>query len=488
MVLTRPCCPKGRPAMVDATTPTPRPLLDELFAVLAAHRPAFGQERPYQRSVALVLGWLGAFGRHTLTQVLLALGLGQADWTAWYRLFSHARVDYEQLTGCLLGQTLALSAPSAPYLVGLDATQIPRHSRRMPGTSWLRHLGTASFATGLHRAQRFAHLAWLPLPTAAGYSRALPLRFGPALPAKAVPALGHPPQKEWEAGLRHLGWVRQQLDAAGRETQRVLALGDGHYSTALLWAALPARVSVLARGAKNRALSALPTTQPARGRRRVYGERLPRPDAWLTVPGGWQRTELAVRGRTIPVSYRVVGPGLVRGAPAQPLFLLVVKGSDPRRGRKKRPASFWLVSAVADGAGGWRLPWPAEQLLSWAWQRWELEVAHRELKTSCGLGEVQCWSAVGAILSVQWTVWAYAVLVLAGIRAWGLGPGPVRPPGRWWAGAGRWALARLWQGYRQELWGERDFHRVSSGISDPWGEMSDWLALRTNATLAASRT
>jgi hypothetical protein len=476
--------------MADATTDaTPRPLLPEVFALLAAHRPAFGQARPYQRCLALVLGWLAAFGRHTLTQVLLALGMGEGDWTAWYRLFSHGRVDDDRLSAGLLAQTLPLSDPAQPYLVAVDATRLPRTSRTMPGSSWWHHPATAVFRRGLHRAQRFVALSWLPLPTAAGYSRAVPVRCESAFPPKAVPAPGHPPRPEWAAGLAALAWTRQQLDAHGRAAQRVLGLGDGSYSTAKLWAELPERVEVLARCAKNRALYALPTTQPARGRRRVYGERAPRPDAWLGERRGWRQATLAVRGRTIPVTYRVEGPYVVRGAPDRPLFLLVVKGIDQRpRPHRRRPPSFWLVSAVADGRGGWQLPWPAAELLGWAWQRWEVEVAHRELKTSFGLGEPQCWSAQGAILSVQWTVWAYAVLVLAGIRAWGLGRGPVRPPGRWWAGGGRWSLARLWQGYRQELWGETALHRVCAGTPDKWGEISDWLALRTNATLASSRT
>jgi hypothetical protein len=117
-----------------------------------------------------------------------------------------------------------------------------------------------------------------------------------------------------------------------------------------------------------------------------------------------------------------------------------------------------------------------------------VEVAHRELKSGFGLGEVQAWSPVAAVLTVQWVAWGYAVLVLAGIRGWGLGPGPVRPPGRWWAGSGRWSLARLWQGFRQELWGETAFHRVYAATPPNWWEMADWLAAQTNASLAASRT
>jgi hypothetical protein len=476
---------------MSESTPPPaaaRPLLPELFALLAAHRPAFRQERPFQRSTALVLGWLGALGRHTITGVLLAVGLGDADWTAWHRLFSRARVDYERLTACLLAQTLDLAPAEGPYLVGLDATQIPRHSRTMPGTSWLRQPGTPVFRPGIHRAQRFLHMAWLAPPSPAGYSRAVPLRFAPAFPAKAVPVPGHPPQPEWTAGVAALGWLRGGLDAAGRTEQHVLGVGDGSYSTAKLWAALPARVAVLARCAKNRALYALPGSSTGKGRPRVYGARLPRPDAYLAERSGWQRVSLTVRGRQIPIRFRVTGPLLVKGAPETPLFLLVVKGSDPRHGRRVRPARFWLVSAVPDAAGGWRLPWLAPQLLGWAWQRWELEVAHRELKTTFGLGEPQGWSPGAAVLTVQWAAWAYAVVVLAGLHAWGLGPGPLPAPGRWWAGSGRWSLARLWQGLRQELWGAPAFHRGFLRTGDEWGEMADWLSLNTIAALVASRT
>lgn len=203
----------------------------------------------------------------------------------------------------------------------------------------------------------------------------------------------------------------------------------------------------------------------------------------------WQRADLAVRGRTIPVTYRVEGPYLLKGAPARPVFSLIAKGIDQRaRRRRRREPSFWLVSAVADGDGRWRLPWPAADLLAWAWQLWEIEVAHRELKTGFGLGEPQGWGASSAVLTVQWAAWAYAVVVLAGIRAWGLGRGPLRPPGRWWGGAGRWSLARLWQDFRQELWGEAEFRRVWAGSGGDPGETADWLAARTNAALAAGRT
>jgi hypothetical protein len=96
--------------------------------------------------------------------------------------------------------------------------------------------------------------------------------------------------------------------------------------------------------------------------------------------------------------------------------LLVVKGIDHARNhhRRRRQPSFYLVNAV-EREGRWTLPLPAEELL--AWQRWETEVAHRDMKTDFGVGEVQCWHPVATVRAVQQQVWAYAVCVLAGYRA-----------------------------------------------------------------------
>ncbi len=189
-------------------------LLAALLVLLAAHRPAFRQERPYRRAVALVFGEVFAFARHTVTQSLLALGLAGADWAGWYRLFSRPRFEEAKLAQVLLRQTLRHTPADGPYTTGIDTTQLARTSYKMPGSSWLRAPRTPVFMKGIHRAQRFLHGAWLP-PIEEGYSRAIPLRFLPAFPAKARPA-DVPPCKEWEAGLAFIGWVRQELDAAGR--------------------------------------------------------------------------------------------------------------------------------------------------------------------------------------------------------------------------------------------------------------------------------
>lgn len=408
---------------------------------------------------ALFFGSLFSFCRHTITQALVALGLTDSDWSAFYRLFNEPRIDYEELTNCFISETLDHVPATEPYVAVVDGLQVPRSSHKMPGTSWLKNPRTPPFMPGIHRAQRFLHLAALLPRSGEGYSRALPLRWEPAFPEKAVLPEEMEPRKEWEAALDALRWLRKRLDKADRTSQRLLALGDGGFCVAKFFHELPHSVDLMAHCAKNRALYTLPEAKKGgRGRRRKYGQNARKPHEWLAERSGWRRAEFMVRGRPVRPRYRVEGPFALEGAAERPIFMIVVKGVDRRskRHRRQRDPSFFLVTAIWDGER-WILPFAATKLLGWMWQRWEVEVAHREMKTGFGLGEVQCWSKNAAVLAVQWQAWAYGVLVLAGYRAWGLGRGLIRPPGRWWNGSGRWSLNTLWRGYRAESWGMEEF-------------------------------
>jgi hypothetical protein len=102
------------PTIAAVSPPAASPLVAALLGLLAAHRGAFRRERPYQRCTALVFAGLFAFARHTVTQLLTALGLVEADWSGWYRLFSVPRLDYGALTGRFLRETLAQIPAAGP--------------------------------------------------------------------------------------------------------------------------------------------------------------------------------------------------------------------------------------------------------------------------------------------------------------------------------------------------------------------------------------
>jgi len=471
--------------MSISTIPQSAPLVNNLLKLLEAHRSIFQQERIYWRVVALVFGELFAFGRHTITQVLLALGMNREDWSAWHRVFSQRRFKEERAAEVMLKETLQHVPAEAVYVIGVDATQVPRSSQTMEGTSWLKCARTPPFRPGIHRAQRFVNGCWLT-PVEQGYSRALPLRWLPAFTDKAVHR-AHPACKEWEAGLIFVEWVRHQLDQQERTEQPVLVLGDASYDTVGFWRGLPTGVIALMSSARHRCLYTLPDPSNGRGRRRKYGVRAPAPSAWLTERTGWQRATAPIRGQARRLAYRVAGPYLREGAPDTPLFLIVVRGECWQRRhqpRRRRPR-FYLVNAL-QRAGQWVLPLPIETLLFWAWHRWELEVVHREVKSGLGLGEKQCWNPHAAVLSVQWNAWLYAVLLLAGYRTWGLCSGPPTPT-VWWPGARRWSLNTLWRGYRAALWGNPHFQPLWPASSPHWWKKETALSGLLNASHGSAR-
>ena len=89
-------------------------------------------------------------------------------------------MDYEELTRRFFRETLEHVPSAAAYVAVVDGVQIPRHSHKMPETSWLKHPKTPPFSPGPHRAQRFLHLAALLPQSQEVYTRALPLRWEPA--------------------------------------------------------------------------------------------------------------------------------------------------------------------------------------------------------------------------------------------------------------------------------------------------------------------
>ena len=177
----------------------------------------------------------------------------------------------------MIGEMLSEVPKSAPFVVGADGFHVPRSSRKMPGSGWMRGLKTAKFKPGIERGQRFVQGSWLT-PIVNGYSRALPIRCLPAFTAKSVPSQAEP-RTEVKAGLTFLQWTRQQMDTAGRTEQTLLTLNDGRYDTLDFWPGLPERTIGVVRTARNRSLYVLPTVD-AHGNRK-YGDKAPAPHRWF---------------------------------------------------------------------------------------------------------------------------------------------------------------------------------------------------------------
>jgi hypothetical protein len=129
---------------------------------------------------------------------------------------------------------------------------------------------------------------------------------------------------------------------------------------------------------------------------------------------------LVVRGRAVRLLVRVVGPCRRVGWGERVFFVIIVRGHSKRtkQGKSRALMAFW-VHAVSDGTDGWQLPVSLKVLVLKLWQRWEVEVGFRWMKSGFGLGEKPCWGVDSGERSVAWRAWVYGALVWSGYCAWG---------------------------------------------------------------------
>ena len=102
------------------------------------------------------------------------------------------------------------------------------------------------------------------------------------------------------------------------------------------------------------------------------------------------------------------------GAGRRPLRLLVVAPVPYRRTPRsrlsyRRPAYLLTTDRST----------PAIQLLQVYLDRWEIEVNHREEKTTLGVGQAQLWSRKSVARQPALVVAAYSALLLASLEAYG---------------------------------------------------------------------
>jgi hypothetical protein len=431
-------------------------------------RPAFAQQRTWQRAHRLAYGLLLCLRTHLTSNAICATGRQFLDWSADYRLFSRNPWDPHVLFDPIFDHLSALlPSPQAPVVAALDDTLCKKTGRHIPGATYARDPLSPPFHVNLARGLRFVQASVLVRATQfLGPARALPVRFEPAPPAVKPPslkaahqhtrknqrnqtkqkrnakkktsaqtanqqaALVTPEEKEYrlqkklcaltQVGVRVLQSLRQSLDARPDTRQRqLLVSGDGSYTNRTVLRQLPERTTFIGRIRKDAKLFlALPPTSVTRsgGRPRRYGVLAPTPEQTLhdeTVPVVRVRCFAAGQVREIPVKvvrtvyWRKAGPDL-------PLLLLVIKplGYRLRKGSKllyRQPAFLICTDLQLD----------LTILLQAYVDRWEIECNHRDEKSLIGTAQGQVWNPLAVVRLPQFQVAIYSLLLLASILAYG---------------------------------------------------------------------
>jgi hypothetical protein len=399
-------------------------LLTRFLALVSLWRPVFRQERSYRRALRQALGSLTVLGTATLTRILAGLGLDQQDWSAEYRLQARSAWDEQALFDALLPTALA-HCPDPFVPVALDDTRLKKTGQRIPTAFWQRDPLSPPFHVNLQWGLRFLQASVL-LPLHRKHkvnARAVPVRFlaAPSLKKPGTRADQQTQQRYREQrkqqnlsqqAVRLLIGLRASLDQAGAQTKTLLIAGDGSFCNRTLFRTPLDRVELLCR---TRADVRLCAPAPPGSRRKYAQEKFTPEQVRHDEAVLWQSVKLWHGGQRRKLRYKEVEPGLWQsGAGMRRLRLLVVAPIPYRRTKSSRlyyrRSAFLLTTDSIT---------PARQLLQVYLDRWEIEVNHRDEKTTLGVGQAQVWSRKSVARQPALVVAAYSALLLASLEAYG---------------------------------------------------------------------
>jgi DDE superfamily endonuclease len=399
-------------------------LLTRFLALVSLWRPVFRQERSYRRALRQALGSLTVLGTATLTRILAGLGLDQQDWSAEYRLQARSAWDEQALFDALLPTALA-HCPDPFVPVALDDTRLKKTGQRIPTAFWQRDPLSPPFHVNLQWGLRFLQASVL-LPLHRKHkvnARAVPVRFlaAPSLKKPGTRADQQTQQRYREQrkqqnlsqqAVRLLIGLRASLDQAGAQTKTLLIAGDGSFCNRTLFRTPLDRVELLCR---TRADVRLCAPAPPGSRRKYAQEKFTPEQVRHDEAVLWQSVKLWHGGQRRKLRYKEVEPVLWQsGAGMRRLRLLVVAPIPYRRTKSSRlyyrRSAFLLTTDSIT---------PARQLLPVYLDRWEIEVNHRDEKTTLGVGQAQVWSRKSVARQPALVVAAYSALLLASLEAYG---------------------------------------------------------------------
>ena len=399
-------------------------LLSEFLAITQDWRSVFPQQRTFQRGVRQALGSLVCLGRRCLSPIIWTNGGQHRSWSAEYFLHSRCQGEPQQLFRPILQRALPY-CPQRLVGVAIDDTRLRKTGRSIPQAFYQRDPLSPPFHVNLVLGLRFLQASLLvPLhrTTAVG-TRALPIRFQEVSRVKrpgkkATDQMQRQyreavKQKNLSRSFVDMGrQLRQELDQAGGQDKILVLAGDGSFCNRTCFSEIPERSILLVRARKDARLC----FGAADDSRRFYGvEKFTPEQVRKDENRAWKTTKIFYGGKRRKIRYKeVVEVYWQRGAGQRRLRVIVIAPTPYRKSKSKRlyyrdPAYLFTSD----------LRRSAKQLLQIYFDRWQIEVNHREEKDTLGIGQAQLWNVTSVPKQPVLAVAAYSALLLASLKAFG---------------------------------------------------------------------
>ena len=370
-----------------------------------------------------IMSELVCMGRHTVTNLLTTGGRQFTDWSADYRMYSRQRIDCREVFGQVRKEVCTLNR--GEYLVtALDDSLLRKTGKNIPGVKYARDPMGPPFHVNFVRGQRVIQMS--AAVSDGSQARMIPVMFYDA--STPVKPKRNAPLEVWSGykeeckarrlsvrGVECISEMRSHL-----ERDRALWVGvDGGYTNRTVLNHLPDKTVVIGRIRSDAKLYHLPAScsRTGAGRHRLYGAAAPTPEDIRkdeTFP--WQTVPAYASGKTHEFKIKLVrylrwrGTGqkhILQVMVIAPLGYRLTQGSRPLY----RNPAYLICTDPAISAD--------KMLQAYLW-RWDIETNFRDEKTILGTGEAQVRNPASTRAVPQMTVASYALLLLAGIKLWGI--------------------------------------------------------------------
>jgi hypothetical protein len=371
-----------------------------------------------------ILSQLVCMGRHTMTNLLTTAGRQFVDWTADYRMYSRERIDCDNIFGQIRKEVQALNEGKKLLITALDDSLLHKTGKKIPGVKFARDPMGPPFQVNFIRGQRVIQMS--ASVSEDGQSRMIPVMFKDA----------STPQKPRRNASEEI-WARYKEECKARRlsVQGVECINgmrshmekdwdlwvtvDGSYTNRTVLNNLPDNTILIGRIRSDAKLYHLPLASgvAGAGRKRIYGIPAPTPEEIRideAIP--WQPVYAQASGKMHEFKVKNMQYLRWRGTGKQHTLQVLVIAPLRYRLSQRSPLLYrdpaYLICTDPDI--------PVNKLLQAYLWRWDIETNFRDEKTLLGTGQAQVRNPSSVKALPQMMVASYSLLLLAGIKKWGV--------------------------------------------------------------------
>lgn len=395
-------------------------LLETFLEILTEWKYSFSKYPSYQKAVLLAIASLCVFGRACISRIICFLGFDQDDWSSHYKLFSRSDWNEQTLFYTIIKKALPLI--NEPCIaVAFDDTKLKKTGKRIKTAFYQRDPMSPPFHVNLVYGLRFLQGSLLiPMYKKNDQPpRSLPITF------KEVPALKKPGKRGTDEDWRQykinckeinlsksfvysIFKTRKTLDKAGAQNKELIVTVDGSFCNQTCMGAEVERTCIVARARKDAKLCFKEKLNP----KKFYSDIKFTPEMIRgddSIP--WKTTNIYHGGKWRSVRYKEIMDVLWQRGTKKSFLRLIVIAPIPYRLTKRgklyyRDPAYLLCQHTELSS---------EILIQKYFDRWQIEVNHKEEKDILGVGQAQVRSIQSVSRQPAFVVAAYSALLLAGL-------------------------------------------------------------------------